>query len=167
MFTSRPNVIPVRPQLPTPVCPAQTRKLAVQLLRCQALDHVHHPCWRFSWRTTDEQVDVIHLYRQRFYLPIPRRTDLADHYIQSLGHFFPQHLPTIPRNPDEVICQTVYCMRASSCFHSQNYSMARSRGPHCAPHVAGRGDYRAAVPAFGGPAFLPTASGGVSSRRIS
>jgi len=68
VFASRPNVIPINPQLPTPVRPAQIRKLAVQLSRCQALEHIHHLRWHISWRTADEQVDMIHLPSVRLFL---------------------------------------------------------------------------------------------------
>jgi hypothetical protein len=64
-----------------------------------------------------------------------------------------------------VIRQSINRVRAPSSFHDGDYSMARSRGPLRGPQVTGRTIRRTAMPAFGGPAFLPAASGGVSSRR--
>jgi hypothetical protein len=71
-------------------------------------------------------------------------------------------------NPDKVICQSINRVCTTSRFHHEsNYSMVRSRGPLHGPHVAGHTIQRTAVSAFGGPAFLPAASGGVSNRRFS
>jgi hypothetical protein len=66
-----------------------------------------------------------------------------------------------------VVCQSIDRMCATSCLHMLDYSITRLRAPLHRAHIANRGDYRTAAPAFGGPAFLPTASGGVSSRNLS
>jgi hypothetical protein len=65
-----------------------------------------------------------------------------------------------------VICQSVDCMGATTCFHDPDYIMtclhSPLRGSHTAHHAS-----RSLLPPCSEPAFLPTASGGVSSRRIS
>ena len=83
------------------------------------------------------------------------------------GENIPIQDPTaIARNPDKVIGQSIDCMGATSCLHGADYIMTRARGPLRGPHSAGHAS-RSLFPPCGGPAFLPAASGGVSSRRIS
>jgi hypothetical protein len=168
VIASRPNIVAIRPQLATPVRPTQARKLGVQLPRRDALDHVHHLRWCITRWATDKQVHVVYSHRQCFYLPIPRRANLTDQLLQPSRHIPVEYLAPIAGYPDKVVCQSVDRMRTTPGFlHAGDYSMARSCGPLRGPHVAGRTKQRTAVPAFGGPAFLPAASGGVSSRRFS
>ena len=166
MLSSRSNIIPISPQLTSPVRSAQSGKLRVQFSRCDTLHHIHHLCWRISRRTTDEQMHVIRLYGQCFNLPTPCRANLLDQLLQPQPHIARQHPAAIAGYPDKVIRQSVNRMGASSSLHIGHYSMGRSRGPLCGPHGARRTSQRTAVPAKGGPAFLPAASGGVSSRRF-
>jgi hypothetical protein len=65
-----------------------------------------------------------------------------------------------------VILQSIDRVCTTPCLHDDDYRMTRLRGPLHGPHIADRLDQRTDVPAFGRPAFLPAASGGVSSRRI-
>jgi len=167
MLTSRSDIVSVGPQFAAPVCPLETRKFSVQLSRCDTLDHVHHLRWGIARRTADEQVHVIDADRQSFYLPISRLADFADQILQPRPNFTTQHLTSVARNPDKVICQSVDGMCTTSRFHTLDYRMTRLRGPFHGPHGAQLDDYCSRSPAFGGPAFLPTASGGVSSRSIS
>jgi len=168
VITRRSNIVPSGPQTSTPVRSTQARELSIQLPRCNALDHIHHLRWCITWRTADKQMHMVRSHCQRFYFPIPSRANLANQLFQPLRYIPSQHLAAVPGNPHEVICQSVDCMGTSSgLHHDPDYSMARSRGPHCGPHVAGRPIQRTKAPAFGGPAFLPAASGGVSSRRFS
>ena len=166
MLACRTNIVAISPQLATPVRAPQTRKLRIQLSRSDTLDHVHHSCRSVARRTTDKQVHMVFLNRQCFDLPIPRRTDLANQFLQPSCDIANQDPTTVARNPDKVIGQPVYCMSATTCLHSADYSISAPRGPLRGPHVARRYRRRASVSAFGGPAFLPAASGGVSSRRI-
>jgi len=167
MFARRTNIVPISPQLATPMRALQTRKLRIQLSRSNAFNHVHHSCRSIARRTTDKQVHVVFLNRQRLDLPVPRRTDLTNQSLQPSCNIANQDLTTVARNPDKVIGQPVYCMSATTCFHTADYSILAPRGPLRGPHVARRYRRRASVSAFGGPAFLPAASGGVSSRRTS
>jgi len=168
VITCRTNIVAISPQLAAPVRPTQARELRVQLSCCQALDHVHHLRRRIAWRTTDKQMHVVLSYCQCLYLPISRRADLTYQLLQPPSNVPGEHCATVAGYPDKVICQPIDCMCASSGFHHDgDYSMARSRGPLRGPHIASRATQKTAAPAFGGPAFLPAASGGVSSRRFS
>jgi len=168
VIAGRSNIVAISPQLATPMRPTQPRKLGIQLAHRHALHYVHHLRRRITGRTTDEQVYVIYFHRQRFYLPVPRRANLTDEVLQSLRYIPSKYLPPIAGYPDKMVCQSVDRVCTTSGFlHAGDYSMARSRGPLRGSHAAGRKKQRTAVPAFGGPAFLPAASGGVSSRRLS
>ena len=167
MLACRTNVIAISPQLATPMRALQTRKLRIQLSRTDALDHVHHSCRSIARRTTDKQVHMVFLNRQRLDFPVSRRTDLANQFLQPLCDIANQDLTTVARDPDKVVSQPIDCVSATTCLHSADYNTLAPRGPLRGPHVARRYRRRASVSAFGGPAFLPAASGGVSSRRTS
>ena len=168
VIASRSNIVAIGPQLAAPMRPTQLRKLGIQLPRCDTLHYVHHFRRCVIRRTTDKQVHVIYPHRQRFYLPAPRRANLTDQFLQPSRYIPSEYLAPITGYPDKMVCQSVNRMCTTSGFlHAGDYSMARSRGPLRGSHVAGRAKQRTAVPAFGGPAFLPAASGGVSSRRFS
>ena len=168
VIASRSNIVAIGPQLAAPMRPTQPRKLSIQFPRRDALHYVHHFRRCITGRTTDKQVYVVYSHSQRFYLPIPRRANLTNQFLQPSPHIPGEYLAPIAGYPDKMVCQSVDRMCTTSGFlHAGDYSMARSRGPLRGPHVAGRTKQRMAVPAFGGPAFLPAASGGVSSRRIS
>jgi hypothetical protein len=167
VITCRPNVVAIGPQLATPVRPTQPWVLSIQLPRCDTLDHVHHLCRRISRRTTDQQVHVVRLHCQRFYFPIVACTYLADQPLQPLGYISSQYLAPVARYPHKVIRQSVNRMCTASGFHHNgDYSIARSSGPLRERHIADRASQPAALLTCLGPAFLPAASGGVSSRRI-
>ena len=166
MLACRANIVASSPQLASPVHALQARIFGVQLTRGDAFDHIHHLCGRISGRTTDKQVYVVFLYRQRLDLPVARRTDLTNQFLQPSCDIANQHLTTVARNPDKVIGQPVYRMCATTCFHSAQLY----HDPLHAVHYAARTslDIIAREPRFppcGGPAFLPAASDGVSSRR--
>ena len=167
MFTRRSNIVASGPQFAPPVCSTQAGKLGIQLTRRNALDHIHHLRRRIAWWATDEQVHMVCLHGQGFYFPIPRHAYLTDQLLQPQSYITSQHLAAVARNPNEVMCQSVNRMCAPSCFHDGDYSIARSCGPLCRLHFAGRANQRTALPVCGGPAFLPAASDGVSGRRIS
>ena len=168
MISCRSNIIACGPQLAAPVCLAQPGKFGIQLTRCDTLDHIHHLCWRITGWTTDKQMHMVRLHCQGFDFPIVSRTDLADQSLQPLAHIPDKHLASVSRNPNKVVCQSIDCMCTSSGLHRDgDYSMVNSRRPLCGLHAAGRTCQRTAVPTHGGPAFLPAASDGVSSRRTS
>jgi hypothetical protein len=166
MLASRANIVAVSPQLAAPVRASQARKFSVQLSGSNVLDDVHHFCRSIAGWTTDKQVDMVRTDCQCFNQPLPRLADLTNQLLQPLRDIPLQYLTAVARNPDKVIGQPVDCMGATACFHGVDYIMTRSRGPLRGPHVAGRAS-RSPFPPYGGPAFLPAASGGVSSRRIS
>ncbi len=190
MLASRAHIITIRPQLTAPMRAAQVGKCGIQFSCGETLDDIHHFGWGIPRWTTHKQMHVVSLNGQRFHLPFPTRADLLDQLLQSPSHIARKHSSTIPRNPDKVIGQSIDRMCTTSCFHDSDYSTTRLCGPLRGPHIADflsierhfyarwrgplRGPYVAdrslkctAVPAFGGPAFLPAASGGVSSRRLS
>jgi hypothetical protein len=166
MLASGANIIAIGPQLASPVRASQARKLSIQLSGSNALDDIHHLCRSVAGWTTDKQVHMIYLDCQRLNQPLPRLADIANQFLQSLCNISLQYLTAIARNPYKVIGQSIDCMGATACFHSADYIMTRARGPLRGPHSAGHAS-RSLFPPCGGPAFLPAASGGVSSRRIS
>jgi len=142
MIPSRSNIVAIGPQLPVR--------------------------WGIARRTADTQMDMVSLYCQRVYLPCSPCSDLSNQSVQPIWHLFPQHLAPVPRYPDKVVRQTIDRVCASSRSHRHNYygktrSHAPLRGAHNAHHLR-RSTW---APAFGGPPFLPTPTGGVSRRRIS
>ena len=168
VIASRSNIVTISPQLAAPMRPTQLRKLSIQLPRRDTLHDVHHFCRCITRWATDKQVYVVYSHRQRFYLPVPRCANLTDQFLQPSRHIPGEYLTPIAGNPDKMVCQSVDCMCTTPSFlHAGDYSMARSRGPLRGSHAASHTKQRMAVPAFGGPAFLPAASGGVSSRRSS
>lgn len=168
MIPRRANIVASSPQLATPVCLAQPGEFGIQLACCDTFDHIHHLRWRITGWTTDKQMHMIRLHCQRFDFPVISCTNLADQFLQPLGHITHKYPATVSRNPNKVVCQPVDCMCTSSGLHRDgDYSIAHSRSPLFRLHIASRTCQRTAIPAHGEPAFLPTASGGVSSRRIS
>ena len=168
MISRRSNVIASSPQLATPVRLTQSRELGIQLTRCDAFDHIHHLRWCITRRTTDEQMHMVRLHGQGFDFPIVCHTNLADQFLQPLAYITSKHLAAVSGNPNKVICQPIDCMCSSSGLHRDgDYSIAHSCRPPCELHIASRICQRTTIPTHGGPAFLPAASGGVSSRRIS
>jgi len=168
VITSRTDIVAIGPQFAAPMRPTQPWELSIQLPRCDTLHNVHHLRRCITRRTTDKQVHVVHSHCQRLHLPVSRRANLADQLLQPLRYISNKYPAPVARYPHKVVCQSVDRMgTTSSSLHVGDYSMARLRGPFHRPHVAGRLQQRTAVPAFGGPAFLPAASGGVSSRRFS
>jgi hypothetical protein len=168
VIASRTHIVAIGPQFAAPMRSTQPRKLGIQLPRRDALQCIHHLRRCITGRTTDKQVYVIYSHCQRFYLPVPRRANLTDQFLQPSRYIPCEYLAPIAGYPDKMVCQSVDRMcTTSGLLHSGDYSIARSRGPLRGSHVAGRTKQRTVAPAFGGPAFLPAASDGVSSRRIS
>jgi hypothetical protein len=168
VITSRTDIVAISPQFASPMRPTQPGKLSIQLPRCDTLHYVHHLRRCITRRTTDKQVHMVHSHCQRLHLPVSRCANLTDQFLQPLRYISNKHLAPVARYPDKVVCQSVDRMGTTSgSLHVGDYSIARLRGPFHGPHVAGRTKQRTAVPAFGGPAFLPAASGGVSSRSFS
>jgi hypothetical protein len=168
VISHRSNIVASSPQLATPVRLAQPGEFGIQLTCRDTFDHIHHLRWRISGWTTNKQMHMIRLHCQRFDFPVISPTNLTHQFLQPLGHITHKHPTTVSRNPNKVVCQSIDCMSSSSGFHRDgDYSMAHSCSPLPGLHVAGRICQRTTTPAHGGPAFLPTASGGVSSRRIS
>ena len=162
MLASGANIVAISPQLASPVRASQARKLSIQLSGSNALEDIHHLCRSVARWTTDKQVHMIYLNCQCLNKPLPRLADLSNQLLQPLCDITLQYLTSVARNPDKVISQSIDCMGATACFHGADYIMTRSRGPLRGPHVAGHAS-RLLFPPFGGPAFLPAASGGVSS----
>jgi hypothetical protein len=169
MISCRSNIIASGPQLTTPMCLSQPGKLGIQLTRRDTLDHIHHLRWCITGWTTHKQMHIVRLHCQGFDFPLVSRTNLVDQFLQPLGHITNKHPATISRNPNKVICQPIDCMCSSPGLHRDgDYSIARSSSTLCGPYPGHTSQcQRTAVPTHGGPAFLPAASGGVSSRRIS
>jgi len=167
MFTCRSHIVSISPQLTTPVCLIQLRKLSIQLTCSVTLYHIHNSRRGITRRTTDKQMHMVLLYSQCLHLPIPRSTNFSYQLLQPLGYVSCQYLTTIAWNPDVVICQPVDRMSTSPRFHNCLYSITRSHSLQYGSLFVGCPNQQGALPAFGRPAFLPAASGGVSSRSLS
>ena len=165
MIASRSNIVAICPQPAAPVRSAQPWILSIQLSRGDALDHIHHSRWRLPRWTANKQMHMVGLDRQCLYFPSSRDAYPSDQLFQLVDHISYQNLAAVPRNPNKVIGQTINRMCTTPCLHATGYNTTRSRSPLRGPHIASRPSRWGSTPASGGPAFLPGASAGVSSRR--
>ena len=86
-------------------------KIRQQMVRCLALDGLHHSARRQTWRHAQQQMHMGSAHVTAYNFDVVAATDLPNQLPHPQCHITPQHRLAVLRGKYEMIVQQINCVR--------------------------------------------------------